>query len=103
MTLVTVLLFTFCGTSADARASSSDEVKSGENTSNAAPAIKEGKSNEKLRTDILKLVADAKAGRVAAATRPQTRPPQSKPVERDKDCDRRRDSCHRYRNNRLES
>ena len=75
LTLVTLLIFTLCGTSAYARASSGDEVKSAENAATEKDANK--RVNEKLRTDILKLVADAKAGKVAPAPRPQIQPRQS--------------------------
>jgi len=69
------LISTFCGTSAYARASSEDEVKPGENTSSAIPANE--KANAKLRASVLKLVRDAKAGKVAPAPRAQMQPRQS--------------------------
>jgi hypothetical protein len=67
--LVALLIFTLCGSSTYARPSFGDEVKPAENTAPEEGAKK--KSNEKLRTDILKLVADAKAGKVTPAMRPQ--------------------------------
>ena len=67
--LVALLIFTLCGSSTYARTSSGDEVKPAEKTASEEGAKKQ--SNEKLRTDILKLVADAKAGKLTPATRPQ--------------------------------
>ena len=67
--LVTLLIFTLCGSSTYARTSSGDEGKPAENTTSESDAKKQ--TNEKLRTDILKLVADAKAGKVTPAMRPQ--------------------------------
>jgi hypothetical protein len=75
MTLVTLIVFTFCRSSAYARAFSGDEVKPAENS--AAEDAAKKKVNEKLRTDILKLLADAKAGRVALEPRPQIQSRQS--------------------------
>jgi hypothetical protein len=73
VTLVTLLIVTICKTSAYAGTSAGDEVKPAENTSTG-----DNKHvNEKLRIDILKLVADAKAGKVAPAPRPQIQPRQS--------------------------
>jgi hypothetical protein len=69
LTLVTLLVFTFCRTSAYARTSSGDEVKPAENTATGDAANKQ--VNAKLRTDILKLVADVKAGKVAPIPKPQ--------------------------------
>jgi len=68
-TVVALLIFSLSGSSIYARTSSRDELKPAENT-----ATKEGaknQKNEKLRTDILKLLADAKAGKVAPVLRPQ--------------------------------
>jgi TRAP-type uncharacterized transport system fused permease subunit len=72
LTLVTLLIVTICRTSAFARTSTGDEVKPAENTVTEEGADK--RVNEKLRTDILKLLADAKAGKVAPAPRPQIQP-----------------------------
>ena len=72
LTLVTLLVLTLCGTSANARPSSGYEVQPAENTATSDGANKQ--VNEKLRTAILKLVADAKAGKVAPAPRPQIQP-----------------------------
>ena len=69
LTVVALLIFTLSGSSTCARTSSGDEVKPADNTATEDGAKKQ--RNEKLRTDILKLVADTKAGRVTAATRPQ--------------------------------
>ena len=73
--VVALLMSTLCGSSTYARTSSGDEVKPAENT--AAENATKKQINEKVRTDILKLVADAKAGRVAPAPRPQMQPQQS--------------------------
>lgn len=75
MTLVTLIVFTFCRSSAYARTFSGDEVKPAENTAPDNAAKKQ--VNEKLRADMLKLVADAKAGRVAPAPLPQMQPQKS--------------------------
>ena len=75
MTLVTLIVLTFCRSSAYARTSSADEVKPAENTATDDTGKKQ--VNEKLRADMLKLVADAKAGRVAPAPRPQIQPQKS--------------------------
>jgi hypothetical protein len=75
MTLVTLIVFTFCRSSAYARASSEDEVKPAENTATDDTAKKQ--VNGKLRADMLKLVADAKAGKVAPAPRTQMQPEKS--------------------------
>jgi len=71
LVLALVLSFTFCATSASARPSVDDEVKSAENNGTSAHP------NEKLRTDMLKLVADAKAGKVVPAPRSQMQPEKS--------------------------
>ena len=69
--LAMVLSFTFCATSAIARPSVDDEIKSAENKGNTAHP------NEKLRTDMLNLIADAKAGKVVPAPRSQMQPEKS--------------------------
>ncbi len=69
LTVVALLIFTLCGSSTYARTSSGDEGKPADNTATEDAAKKQ--RNEKLRTDILKLVADAKAGKIAPAPRPQ--------------------------------
>lgn len=75
LALGALLISTFCGTSTYARVSSGDEVKPAENTATLPDANKQ--VNEKLRTDMLKLVADAKAGRLAPAPRRQIQPKNS--------------------------
>jgi hypothetical protein len=72
--LVTLLIFTL-GSSTFARTLSGDEVKPAEKTTTEDDAKKQ--VNEKLRADMLKLVEDAKAGRVAPAPRPQMQPQKS--------------------------
>lgn len=75
MTLVTLIVFTFYRSSAYAGTFSGDEVKPAENTATDNAAKKQ--VNEKLRAGMLKLVADAKAGRVAPAPLPQMQPQKS--------------------------
>ena len=75
MTLVTLIVFTFCRSAAYATTFSGDEVKPAENT--ATDDVAKKQVNEKLRADMLKLVADAKAGRVAPAPLPQMQPQKS--------------------------
>jgi hypothetical protein len=67
LAVVAVMVFTFSGITVFAHVGS-DPV--GE-TSEPASSATEIKPNEKLRADILKLVADAKAGKIAPASRPQ--------------------------------
>jgi len=67
--LVALLIFTLCGSSTYARTASGDELKPIENTAAEEGAKKQ--ANEKLRTDILKLVADTKAGKVKTEIPPQ--------------------------------
>jgi hypothetical protein len=67
--LVALLIFTLSGTSIYGRTSSGDEPKPADNAAREDAAKKQ--RNEKLRTDILQLVADAKAGKVAPTVRPQ--------------------------------
>ena len=69
LSLVTLFIFTLCGTSAYARTSSGDEVKPADSTATGNGADKH--VNEKLRTDILNLIADTKSGRITPAQRPQ--------------------------------
>ncbi len=68
------------GTSALANTPSDPEPKTmgTETPSKSVPATKnEAKPNEKLRADMLKLVADAKAGKMTRADRPQMQPAKS--------------------------
>jgi hypothetical protein len=67
--LVLLLIFTLCGSSTYAKTSSGDEVKPPDNAATKESASKQ--RNEKIRTDVLKLVADAKAGKVTPTLRPQ--------------------------------
>ena len=72
LTLTTLLIVTICKTSAYAGTSAGDEVKAAENSSTVTSDNKQ--VNQKLRSDILKLVADARAGKVAPASRTQIQP-----------------------------
>ena len=80
LTLSATLLTALCGTSAFANSSSSI------NSNKDRPVARlrfvridtnESRSNERLRVNVLKLVADAKAGKVAPAARPQIQPAKS--------------------------
>lgn len=78
LTLVAALVVVFCGTSAFAGTSSNSDGKT--DTTNVlaeAPAKKEVKPNEQLKNSVLKLVADAKAGKVTMAPKSQIQPAKS--------------------------
>ncbi len=78
VTLVAALVIVLCGTSALANSSSNPDAKTDTaNVPSGAPAKKEVKPNEQLKNNMLKLVADAKAGKVALAARPQIQPAKS--------------------------
>ena len=77
-TLVAALLVVLSGTSAFANNSSNPEVRTDTaNVPSGAPAKKEVKPNEQLKNDMLKLVADAKAGKVAMPAKSQIQPAKS--------------------------
>jgi hypothetical protein len=80
LTLAAALLTALCGTSVFANSSSSI------NSNKDQPVARlrfvridtnESRSNERLRINVLELVADAKAGKVAPAERPQIQPAKS--------------------------
>jgi len=76
--LVAVLVSVLCGTSAFANDSANLDTKTNPaNSSSDVPAKTEVKPNEQLKNNMLKLVADAKAGKVLPAERPQIRPAKS--------------------------
>lgn len=78
VTLVAALVIVLCGTSAFANNSSNPDAKTDTvNVPSGAPAKKEVKPNEHLKNNMLKLIADAKAGKVAPAERPQIQPAKS--------------------------
>ena len=78
ITLAASLLVVLCGTSAFANNSSRSDVKTDTaDVPSGAPAKTEVKPNEQLKNNMLKLVADAKAGKVLPAERPQIRPAKS--------------------------
>lgn len=78
ITLVAVLFSLLSGTSALASKSSDLVVNADEaNASSAAPAKQTEKPNEQLRNNMLKLVADAKSGRVIPAAKSQIQPARS--------------------------
>ncbi len=70
-TIVAVMIFGVGGNTVFADTGSDPKTRVG-GKPNSPPSTKnETKSDEKLRTDILKLVADAKAGKVAPHSGPQ--------------------------------
>jgi hypothetical protein len=78
--LVIALVCTLGETSAFGKTSSDPEGKAKmaeTSTESSSAARTEAKPNEKLRADMLKLVAHAKAGKVAPAARPQIQPAKS--------------------------
>lgn len=77
VTLVAALIIVSCGTSAFAYNSSNRDVRTDTlNVPSEAPAKKEVK-HEQLKNDMLKLVADAKAGKVAMPAKSQIQPAKS--------------------------
>lgn len=77
ITLVT-LLVVLSGTAVFANNSSNPEVRTDTaNVPSGAPAEKEVKPNEQLKSSVLKLVSDAKAGNVAMAPKSQFQPAKS--------------------------
>ena len=78
--LITALVCTLGGSSAFASNPSQPDTKPGmaKTRSESGAATKEGaQPNERLRADMVKLVTDAKAGKVAPAERPQIQPAKS--------------------------
>ena len=68
--IVVSLVCCLCGTSVFGRTA----ADSGEPSTKPAPVKNEAKSNVKLRADMNKLVADAKAGRIAPRSRSPFQP-----------------------------
>ena len=78
VTLVAALVFVLCGTSALANNSSNPDVETNTaNVSSGALAKKEVEPNDQLKNNMVKLVADAKAGKVAPPERSQIQPAKS--------------------------
>ena len=78
VTLVAAMVVVLCGTSAFANNASNPDAKTDiANVLSGAPATKEVKPNEQLKTNIHKLVSDAKAGKVAMAAKSQIQPAKS--------------------------
>jgi hypothetical protein len=73
--IITALVFTLGGTAAFAYEPSNPDEPTDMATVPASPAKEEVKPNEQLKTNMLKLVADAKAGKVAPASKSQAQPP----------------------------
>jgi hypothetical protein len=75
--IITALVFTLGGTAAFANKTSNpepDEKTDQPKVPSEAPAKEEVRRNEELKTNLLKLVADAKAGKVAPAPKSQAQP-----------------------------
>jgi hypothetical protein len=78
VTLVAALVIVLCGASAFANDSSNPDAKTETaNVPSGALEKKEVKPNEQLKNNMLKLVADAKAGKVMPAAKSQIRPAKS--------------------------
>jgi Flp pilus assembly protein TadB len=75
--IITAIVGTLGGTSAFANSSSNPDVKTDSANVPSAPAKKEENSNEQLKDNMLKLVADAKAGKVAPVAKSQLQPAKS--------------------------
>lgn len=76
--IITAIVCTLGGTSAFANNTSNPDAKTDTaNVPSEAPAKKEVKPNEQLKNNILKLVADAKAGKVMPAAKSQIQPAKS--------------------------
>ena len=73
-TLVAALFLGLCGTSAFAKNSSNPDIRTESASVPSGVPTKEGKPNEQLKTNVLKLVADAKAGKVLPAAKSQIQP-----------------------------
>jgi len=80
LTLLLALICTLAGTSASAAIASEPSRKAnaaGNPIESGSIPKKEAKANENLRADMLKLLEDAKAGKVAPTARPQIQPAKS--------------------------
>ena len=78
VTLVAALVVVLSGTSAFANNSSNVDVRTHTaSVPSGAPAKKEGMPNEQLKNNILKLLSDAKAGKVGMAAKSQIQPAKS--------------------------
>ena len=76
--LVVALITALCGTSAFANNTCNPDAKADTaNVPSDAPAKKEVEPHEQLKNNMLKLVADAKAGKVMPATKSQIQPTKS--------------------------
>ena len=80
LVLVTALACTLCGTPAFAHTSSNPDdkpSKTGTQPDSSSTGKREAQPEGSLKADILKLVADAKAGKGVSVTDPQNQPRQS--------------------------
>jgi Flp pilus assembly protein TadB len=78
VTLVAALIIVLCGTSTFANNSSNRDVRTDTpNVSSEATAKKEVKPNEQLKNNMLKLVSDTKAGKIAVPPKSQLQPAKS--------------------------
>ena len=76
--VVAALVIVLCGTSASANNSSNPNAKTETaGVPDGVPATKEVKPNEQLKNNVLKLVADARAGKVMPAAKSQIQPAKS--------------------------
>ena len=84
--LVTALVCALGGSSAFANSPSGPEAKpkAAETSSAGATEKREIQPNTKLRADVLKLVTDAKAGKLRLAERPQMQPARSNNLSKGK-------------------
>jgi Flp pilus assembly protein TadB len=75
LTLVVALIIVSCGTSAFANNSSNPDAETERaNLPAGAPAKEDARPNEQLKNNMLKLVTEAKAGKVAPAAKSQLQP-----------------------------
>ena len=85
LTLVALLFSVLCGTSVSANHLFNLEVRTDTARGpSKVPVKKDVKPNEQLKKNMLKLVADAKAGKVVPATKSQIQPAQSNSLSKGK-------------------
>jgi hypothetical protein len=83
--IITALVSALGGTSAFANISSKPDVRTDTaNVPSGVPAKKEVKPNQQLKNNMLKLIADAKAGKVMPAAKSQIQPAQSNHLSKGK-------------------
>jgi hypothetical protein len=85
LTLAAALLTALCGTSVFANSSSSVNSNKDQPVTRlrfVRSDTNKSRINERLRVNVLKLVADAKAGKISSAERPQIQPAKSNNLSR---------------------